>query len=61
LSRFCFLSGRGRYEYQIEYEKKYGELQLLLYYDDKTQWPAIYKKGKVSTRKGFPNATPFRE
>lgn len=47
VARFCFISGRGRYEYLIEYERKYGELQLLLYYDDKTQWPAVYKSDKV--------------
>ncbi|XP_055627120.1 transmembrane protein 145-like [Toxorhynchites rutilus septentrionalis] len=43
LARFCFLSNHGRYQYEIEYEKRYGELKLLLYYDDKTQWPAVYK------------------
>lgn len=47
LARFCFLSGHGRYEYIIEYERRYGELQLLLYYDDKSQWPAVYKSGKT--------------
>lgn len=46
LARFCFFSGRGRYEYIIEFEKLYGELQLLLYYDDKTQWPAVYKTSR---------------
>ncbi|XP_058116486.1 uncharacterized protein LOC131285483 [Anopheles ziemanni] len=51
LARFCFLSGRGRYEYLIEYEKKLGELKLLLYYDDRTQWPAIYKTDKTCTEK----------
>ncbi|XP_049292579.1 transmembrane protein 145-like [Anopheles funestus] len=51
LARFCFLSGKGRYEYLIEYEKKLGELKLLLYYDDRTQWPAIYKTDKTCTEK----------
>ncbi|KFB47460.1 hypothetical protein ZHAS_00015408 [Anopheles sinensis] len=51
LARFCFLSGRGRYEYLIEYEKKLGELKLLLYYDDRTQWPAIYKTDKTCMEK----------
>uniref|UniRef100_A0A182W9B8 Uncharacterized protein n=1 Tax=Anopheles minimus TaxID=112268 RepID=A0A182W9B8_9DIPT len=51
LARFCFLSGKGRYEYLIEYEKKLGELKLLLYYDDRTQWPAIYKTEKTCTEK----------
>lgn len=47
MARFCFLSGRGRYEYHIEFEKRYGEPKLLLYYDDSTQWPAVYKSSKV--------------
>lgn len=51
LARFCFLSGRGRYEYEIEYERRFGELQLLLYYDDKTQWPSVYKSGKTCHEK----------
>lgn len=51
LARFCFLSGRGRYEYEIEYERRFGELQLLLYYDDKTQWPSVYKKSQTCQEK----------
>ncbi|XP_058065415.1 transmembrane protein 145-like [Anopheles bellator] len=51
LARFCFLSGKGKYEYLIEYEKKLGELKLLLYYDDQTQWPAVYKTDKTCTEK----------
>uniref|UniRef100_A0A182KEC1 Uncharacterized protein n=1 Tax=Anopheles christyi TaxID=43041 RepID=A0A182KEC1_9DIPT len=51
LARFCFLSGKGKYEYLIEYEKKLGELKLLLYYDDRTQWPAIYKTEKTCSEK----------
>lgn len=51
LARFCFFSGRGRYEYVIEYERRYGDLQLLLYYDDKSQWPAVYKTGKTCAEK----------
>lgn len=47
MARFCFLSGRGRYEYHIEFEKRYGEPKLLLYYDDDTQWPSVYKSSKV--------------
>lgn len=43
LSRFCFISGRGRFEYLIEFERRYGEPQLLLYYDDVSQWPSVYK------------------
>ncbi|XP_038114011.1 transmembrane protein 145 [Culex quinquefasciatus] len=49
LARFCFLSYHGRYQYEIEYEKRYGEVKLLLYYDDKKQWPAVYKTDKELT------------
>lgn len=48
MARFCFISGRGRYEYDIEFDRKYGEPSLLLYFDDLSQWPAVYKTGKVS-------------
>ncbi|XP_059608160.1 transmembrane protein 145-like [Phlebotomus argentipes] len=51
VARFCFISGRGRYEYQIEFERKYGEPSLLLYYDEKTQWPAVYKTDKTCEQK----------
>ncbi|XP_055589282.1 transmembrane protein 145-like [Uranotaenia lowii] len=51
LARFCFLSNHGKYQYEIEYEKRFGELKLLLYYDDKKQWPAVYKTDKTCTEK----------
>lgn len=51
VARFCFLSGRGRYEYHIEYEKRLGVPQLLLYYDDESQWPSVYKTGKSCLQK----------
>ncbi|XP_031628165.1 transmembrane protein 145-like [Contarinia nasturtii] len=51
LARFCFISGRGRYEYEIEFDRRYGEPQLLLYYDDKTQWPSVYKADKTCREK----------
>lgn len=47
LARFCFISGRGKYEYEIEFDRLYGEPQLLLYYDDMSQWPSVYKSGMV--------------
>lgn len=49
VARFCFISGKGRYEYEIEFERRMGEPQLLLYYDDLTQWPAVYKTDTVYT------------
>ncbi|KAG5677803.1 hypothetical protein PVAND_007531 [Polypedilum vanderplanki] len=51
VSRFCFLSESGRYEYLIEYEKKYGDLQLLLYYDEPHQWHSVYKTAKTCQEK----------
>lgn len=51
VARFCFLSGRGRYEYHIEYERRLGVPQLLLYYDDESQWPSVYKRGKSCLQK----------
>lgn len=52
MSRFCFLSESGRYEYFIEYEKKYGDLKLLLYYDEPHQWHSVYKTSKVINSDG---------
>lgn len=51
MSRFCFLSGQGRYEYFIEYEKKIGDVQLLLYYDEPHQWHSVYKTSKTCREK----------
>jgi hypothetical protein len=51
VSRFCFLSGKGRYEYFIEYEKKIGDVQLLLYYDEPHQWHSVYKTSKTCREK----------
>ncbi|RVE54407.1 hypothetical protein evm_000892 [Chilo suppressalis] len=42
LARFCFLSIDGQFEYLIEYDKNMGTPNLLLYYDDEKQWPAVY-------------------
>ena len=49
LARFCFLSEHGEFEYYIEYNERQGEPNLLLYYDDGDQWPAVYKTYKVSS------------
>jgi hypothetical protein len=45
------LSGQGRYEYFIEYEKKIGDVQLLLYYDEPHQWHSVYKTSKTCREK----------
>ncbi|XP_026754438.1 transmembrane protein 145-like [Galleria mellonella] len=47
LARFCFLSLDGQFEYLIEYDKDMGIPNLLLYYDDDSQWPAVYHSSKT--------------
>ncbi|CAH0699539.1 unnamed protein product [Spodoptera exigua] len=47
LARFCFLSLEGQFEYLIEYDKDAGIPNLLLYYDDDTQWPSVYHSSKT--------------
>ncbi|CAK1546479.1 unnamed protein product [Leptosia nina] len=42
LARFCFLSLEGEFEYLIEFERDMGTPNLLLYYDDQSQWPSVY-------------------
>lgn len=48
LSRFCFLSLEGQFEYLIEFERDIGIPNLLLYYDEESQWPSVYHSSKVS-------------
>ena len=33
LSRFCFLSNHGKFEYDVTYDASYGMLNLDLYYE----------------------------
>ncbi|XP_045457868.1 transmembrane protein 145-like [Melitaea cinxia] len=47
LARFCFLSLEGQFEYLIEFERDMGTPNLLLYYDDDSQWPAVYHSTKT--------------
>ncbi|XP_041970666.1 transmembrane protein 145-like [Aricia agestis] len=47
LARFCFLSLDGQFEYLIEFERDAGTPNLLLYYDDDSQWPAVYHSSKT--------------
>ncbi|KAJ0182943.1 hypothetical protein K1T71_000919 [Dendrolimus kikuchii] len=51
LSRFCFLSLEGEFEYLIEYDKEMGIPNLLLYYDDESQWPSVYHSTKTCKEK----------
>ncbi|XP_050678257.1 transmembrane protein 145-like [Leptidea sinapis] len=46
LARFCFLSFEGQFEYFIEFDRDLGTPNLLLYYDDDSQWPAVYHSEK---------------
>ncbi|KAH0631680.1 hypothetical protein JD844_006130 [Phrynosoma platyrhinos] len=49
LTRFCFLSDYGRLDFQFRYPEAKCCQNILLYFDDPSQWPSVYKKGnKVS-------------
>ncbi|XP_014228558.2 transmembrane protein 145-like [Trichogramma pretiosum] len=47
LARFCFLSEKGRFQYDFIIHNKYTEANLLLYYDSPQQWPAVYPSNKT--------------
>ncbi|XP_056636066.1 transmembrane protein 145-like [Diorhabda sublineata] len=51
LTRFCFLSEEGQFEYQIDFNEDQGDPNLLLYYDTESQWPAVYKTNKTCEEK----------
>ncbi|XP_071034809.1 transmembrane protein 145-like [Parasteatoda tepidariorum] len=51
LARFCFLSEFGRFEYTIDYPKAFKTQNILLYFDEKNQWPAVYQKNKTCREK----------
>ncbi|XP_033109989.1 transmembrane protein 145-like [Anneissia japonica] len=42
LARFCFVSEFGRLRYEVEYPKSFEVENILLYYDEPGQWPAVY-------------------
>ncbi|XP_059081294.1 transmembrane protein 145-like isoform X2 [Tigriopus californicus] len=42
LSRFCFLSLHGRFQYEISYDEDYAVQNIDLYYDTPTQWARVY-------------------
>ncbi|XP_076438636.1 transmembrane protein 145-like isoform X2 [Babylonia areolata] len=46
LTRFCFLSEDGRFDFTFVYPQDYGTQQLLLYYDAPGQWESVYKSEK---------------
>lgn len=45
------MSEQGRYEYFIEYDRKLGDVQLLLYFDEPHQWHSAYKSSKTCQEK----------
>ncbi|KAF7490505.1 Transmembrane protein [Sarcoptes scabiei] len=51
LTRFCFLSKEGIFEYNVSYPKSFAPQNLLLYFDAKSQWPAVYKQNKTCEQK----------
>uniref|UniRef100_A0A8C7G0Q4 Transmembrane protein 145 n=1 Tax=Oncorhynchus kisutch TaxID=8019 RepID=A0A8C7G0Q4_ONCKI len=44
LTRFCFLTDFGRLDFRFRYQKSRCCQNILLYFDDSSQWPAVYKK-----------------
>ncbi|XP_062967161.1 transmembrane protein 145 isoform X3 [Cynocephalus volans] len=45
LTRFCFLSDYGRLDFRFHYPEARCCQNILLYFDDPSQWPAVYKAG----------------
>ncbi|XP_059109472.1 transmembrane protein 145 isoform X1 [Peromyscus eremicus] len=43
LTRFCFLSDYGRLDFRFRYPEARCCQNILLYFDDPSQWPAVYK------------------
>uniref|UniRef100_A0A3Q4MVC6 Transmembrane protein 145 n=1 Tax=Neolamprologus brichardi TaxID=32507 RepID=A0A3Q4MVC6_NEOBR len=44
LTRFCFLTEFGRLDFRFRYPKSRCCQNILLYFDDSSQWPAVYKR-----------------
>ncbi|XP_053908564.1 transmembrane protein 145 isoform X2 [Cuculus canorus] len=44
LTRFCFLSDYGRLDFHFRYPEAKCCENILLYFDDASQWPAVYKR-----------------
>ena len=42
MTRFCFMSKYGNFEYDVEYDSSYGVQNLNLYYDTNEQWYRVY-------------------
>ncbi|XP_071806148.1 transmembrane protein 145-like [Asterias amurensis] len=50
LARFCFLSDIGRLRFEVEYPKSFATQNLILYYDEEDQWPAVYPTDEVALK-----------
>ncbi|KAK1806209.1 hypothetical protein P4O66_000096 [Electrophorus voltai] len=44
LTRFCFLTDFGRLDFNFRYPKSHCCQNILLYFDESSQWPAVYKR-----------------
>ena len=42
VTRFCFLSSYGKFEYDVQYDVSYGVQNIDLYYDTEEQWYRAY-------------------
>ncbi|OWF53819.1 transmembrane protein 145-like [Mizuhopecten yessoensis] len=51
ITRFCFLSEKGRLRYVFEYPQEFLDQQILLYYDDLSQWSEAYPSDKTCQEK----------
>ncbi|XP_060067764.1 transmembrane protein 145-like [Ylistrum balloti] len=51
ITRFCFLSEKGRLRYVFEYPDTYLYQSILLYYDDLSQWSEAYPSDKTCEQK----------
>lgn len=44
LARFCFLSNKGSMRFEFEYPVEYKTQDVLLYFDEASQWETVYKQ-----------------
>ena len=42
MSRFCFLSLHGQFQYEVQYHERLGVQNIDLYYDTPEQWARVY-------------------
>uniref|UniRef100_A0A452HTA2 Uncharacterized protein n=1 Tax=Gopherus agassizii TaxID=38772 RepID=A0A452HTA2_9SAUR len=58
LTRFCFLSDYGRLDFRFRYPEAKCCENILLYFDDPSQWPAVYKQGNKVRGQGVSGLPP---